>query len=166
MQFLAANAFTLVGGVFAIAFMIVIFIIFVKALRGTNLGDLFQGEVKQEMSITKFWTNVAYFCATIAFLSMNLISNIDGETLIFVWMIYLGTVGTSAVASKWLALRYGETLMKSVEFNTRTTQVGQEIVMDQPESPDTSGHDDDLMARTARPRVPNRTARNSGSSTR
>lgn len=107
MQFIVANAFTIVGGVFSVAFMIVIFFIFVKALRGSNLQDLFAGEVKKELSMTKFWTNVAYFAATVAFLAANLVAQSNGESMVLIWLIYLGTVGANAIASKWLVLKYG-----------------------------------------------------------
>ena len=101
-----ANAFTIVGGAFSVAFMIVVFFIFVKALKGSNLQDLFEGVAKKQLSMTKFWTNVAYFSATVAFLAANLISKSSGDGMVMIWLIYLGTVGANAIASKWLALKY------------------------------------------------------------
>jgi hypothetical protein len=105
-KWFAANAFIVVGGTFAAAFMILIFTIFVKALRGSNLSDLFVGEQKGQLSMTKFWTNVAYFSATLAFLAFNLLNQESGESQVMLWLIYLGTVGANAIASKWLALKY------------------------------------------------------------
>lgn len=105
-KFLAANAFIVVGGTFAAAFMILIFIIFVKALKGSNLSDLFKAETSNELSMTKFWTNVAYFSATLAFLAFNLLNQESGESVVMLWLVYLGVVGSSAIASKWLSLKY------------------------------------------------------------
>lgn len=106
-QFLVSNAFTLVGGVFAAAFMILVFSVFVKALRSQDLGDLFQGEIKKEMSLTKFWSNIAYFAATIAFLALNLMpATVTGISLELLWLIYLGTIGGNAVINKLLVLKY------------------------------------------------------------
>jgi len=88
--------------------MVIIFVIFVKALRGSNLSDLFVGERKGELSMTKFWTNVAYFAATLAFLAFNLMNQGtgQGDNNVMLWLVYLGTVGANAIASKWLALKY------------------------------------------------------------
>lgn len=85
--------------------MILILGIFVKALFGSDLRDLFKGEIKRELSMTKFWTNVAYFAATLAFLAANLSPGGNGADEM-IWLIYLGTVGSTAIASKYLALKY------------------------------------------------------------
>lgn len=106
-QFLVSNAFTIVGGAFATLFMIVVFFVFVKALRQHNLGDLFQGEIKKEISLTKFWSNIAYFAATIAFLALNLMPvAITGISLEMIWLIYLGTIGGNAMINKLMVLKY------------------------------------------------------------
>lgn len=109
LPFIIANIFTAVGGFFAAGFMLLIFAIFYKALRQSNLSDLFKGEVKNEMSMTKFWTNVAYFSATLAFLAINMMNaaTVPGTGLEVIWLIYLGVVASNAAVSKWLALRYG-----------------------------------------------------------
>lgn len=121
-KFVVANAFMIVGGSFAAIFMILIFTIFVKALKGSNLSDLFTGETKGQLSMTKFWTNVAYFSATLAFLAFNLLNQGSGESQVMVWLIYLGTVGANAIASKWLALKYapaGTTVVSNDQSDLR-----------------------------------------------
>jgi hypothetical protein len=58
-----------------------------------------------QWSHTKIWANIAYACATVAFLRMALFSDTPADSEI--WLIYLGVVGTHSVSSKLLSLKYG-----------------------------------------------------------
>jgi hypothetical protein len=78
-----------------------------KAGRKMDMTELFKNETTGQLSHTKFWSNVAYFSATLAFLSLNLFNNgSSADTLEFIWIIYLGVVASNAVASKWISYKY------------------------------------------------------------
>ncbi|MFZ5529443.1 MAG: hypothetical protein ACOY4U_00065 [Pseudomonadota bacterium] len=55
------------------------------------------------VSHTKLWANVCYAACTAAF-GWQVYHNTATD---MIWLIYLGCVGTSATASKWLSMKYG-----------------------------------------------------------
>jgi hypothetical protein len=105
-QFLITNSFLVVGALFAFLFMLTVLRVFVKGLKGLDYGDLFRGDVTQSLSLTKFWTNIAYFTATVAFVGKIFMSTGTSDNQNILWCIYLGGVGSNAIASKWLGLKY------------------------------------------------------------
>ncbi len=98
------HLFPIVGAVFSFLFMTVVVFILIKGIRGIRVADLF--EFSGEASLSKFWQNVAYAAATIAFLAVNIGGNLTGGTLEIVWLIYLGVVASNAVLSKWISVKY------------------------------------------------------------
>ena len=98
------HLFPIVGAVFSFLFMTVVVFILIKGIRGIRVTDLF--EFNGEASLSKFWQNVAYAAATIAFLAVNISGNLTGGTLEVVWLIYLGVVASNAVLSKWISVKY------------------------------------------------------------
>lgn len=98
----------LVGALFASVFTGFILVVFIRAISKVDLTNLFKRDGTDEISSTKFWTNVAYCAATMAFLAMSLLNsssnNLDSQSVI--WLIYLGVVASNAVASKWMSLKY------------------------------------------------------------
>lgn len=66
--------------------------------------DLITNYATGKISHRKLWANVAYLAATIAFLH----DVYDGGADALVWLVYLGAVGTSTLASKFLSLKYGK----------------------------------------------------------
>jgi hypothetical protein len=70
------------------------------------MTELFKDETTDHLSHTKFWSNIAYFAATLAFLSLNLFSATIPDSLEMIWLIYLGVVASNAVASKWIRYKY------------------------------------------------------------
>ena len=56
-----------------------------------------------QTSHTKVWANIAYATATGAFIYVVYV----GTDTDMIWLIYLGVVGASATASKFLSMRYG-----------------------------------------------------------
>ena len=68
-----------------------------------NWSDLIRDAGTGMVSHTKVWANVAYASATAAFLQGAFHGGQPAE----VWITYLGLVGASATASKFLSLRYG-----------------------------------------------------------
>jgi hypothetical protein len=98
------HLFPVVGAVFSFLFMTVVVFILIKGIRGIRVADLF--EFGGEASLSKFWQNVAYAAATIAFLAVNISGNLTGGTLEVVWLIYLGVVASNAVLSKWISVKY------------------------------------------------------------
>ena len=107
------HLFPIVGAVFSFMFMTVVIFILIKGIRGINVTDLF--EFKGEASLSKFWQNVAYAAATIAFLAINISGNLSGSSLEIVWLIYLGVVASNAVLSKWISVKYNRTEDKQDE---------------------------------------------------
>lgn len=106
LRFIVANSIIIAGSIFASACIIMVLHVFVKGLKGLDFGDMFRGDVKQEVSLTKFWTNIAYFTATVAFIGKIFMSPGTTEADNILWLIYLGGVGSNAIAAKWLGLKY------------------------------------------------------------
>jgi hypothetical protein len=77
-----------------------------KLGRRIDMTELFKDETSNHLSHTKFWSNIAYFAATLAFLSLNLFSTTIPDSLEMIWLIYLGVVASNAVASKWISYKY------------------------------------------------------------
>lgn len=57
-----------------------------------------------QMSHTKLWANVAYAASTIWLSGIAFNGKLSADLL----LIYLGIVGASATASKFLSLKYGD----------------------------------------------------------
>lgn len=113
LKFMVSNAFLVVGACFASVFMIVVLHVFVKSLKGLDWSEMFKGDVGREVSLTKFWTNIAYFTATVAFVGKVFMTQGTSDTENMLWLIYLGGVGSNAIASKWLGLKYSDAITSS-----------------------------------------------------
>lgn len=57
-----------------------------------------------QMSHTKLWANVAYAASTVWLSGIAFSGDLTADLL----LIYLGIVGASATASKFLSLKYGD----------------------------------------------------------
>lgn len=68
-----------------------------------NWRDIITDAGTQQVSHTKLWANIAYLTATIAIGWAAYKGSLSADLL----LIYLGIVGASATASKFLSLRYG-----------------------------------------------------------
>lgn len=100
------NSFMTAAGLFTAFFMLIVAVLLLKGLRKLDLKGLFVDRPHDHhISSSKFWSNVAYFVATVAFLAINITAP-GSASLEFIWVIYLGIVASAAVASKFLALRY------------------------------------------------------------
>lgn len=99
------NVFPIVGALFSFVFMVIVLTLLIIALKKNEVGDLFSDSHNGKISITKFWQNVAYAAATVAFLSVNLGNN-AGFPVEAVWVIYLGAVASNAILSKWISAKY------------------------------------------------------------
>lgn len=101
------NPFVLLSSIFVTIFLLVLTYILFKSLRKINVADLFVESSTNKISHTKFWSNIAYFASTIAFLSLNLFSEqASSGGMEIIWLIYLGVVASNAVASKWISYKY------------------------------------------------------------
>lgn len=110
MSALLTNIFPIVGAAFSVVFMAIVLIIMVKALRKTDVSDLFTSQDEAGgISLTKFWQNIAYAAATVSFLSINISGKIGGASLEIIWVIFLGAVASNAVMSKWISMKYSRT---------------------------------------------------------
>lgn len=65
-----------------------------------KLIDLISRDGK--LSHTKIWANVAYLAATVGFVR----SAWTGTATYDIWLVYLGVVGASVTASKFLSRKY------------------------------------------------------------
>ena len=102
-----SNPFVLISSIFVTIFLLVLTFILFKSLHKINVADLFIEGNTKKISHTKFWSNIAYFASTIAFLSLNLFSNqATSGGMEIIWLIYLGVVASNAVASKWISYKY------------------------------------------------------------
>lgn len=101
------NPFILLSSIFVTIFLLVLTYILFKSLRKINVADLFVESSTNKISHTKFWSNIAYFASTIAFLSLNLFSeHASSGGMEIIWLIYLGVVASNSVASKWISYKY------------------------------------------------------------
>lgn len=102
--------FPIVGTIFSCTFIIIILLVLVRALYKNDISTLFLDEDSlptKRISTTKFWQNVAYAAATVAFLGINLATVGNSAAPIeIVWIIYLGVVASNAVMSKWIGAKY------------------------------------------------------------
>ena len=69
-----------------------------------ELKDLIKDSATGDMSHTKLWANIAYASGTAAFLYAAVKGTASGD----IWLIYLGVVGASATASKFLSLKFSK----------------------------------------------------------
>lgn len=102
-------AFQLIGVVFAAIFLIALLVVLLRGARTINARELFSSAADGGTSITKFWQNVAYAAATVAFLAINITGNVAGASLEVIWLIYLAVVASNAVLSKWISVKYNRT---------------------------------------------------------
>jgi len=92
---------------FLILFTLVLFVTFAKGAKSINLSELFKSEITNTVSHTKFWGNIAYFAATISFLTANLLYFKEFQQNIeMIWLIYLTVVSGNNVANKWIMYKY------------------------------------------------------------
>lgn len=107
-KLLIDNAFTLIGTGFVGLFMLLVAGFFFNALRKVDLTSLFITDEpgSRKVSSTKFWTSIAYFVATVAFLAANFVAPVGGS-LEIIWAIYMSTVAGHAAFSKWLGTKFG-----------------------------------------------------------
>jgi hypothetical protein len=68
-----------------------------------RLIELVTDSSGQTLSHTKFWANVGYLAATVAFLKQAW----GGSSNVDIWWAYLGCVAGASTASKYLSLKYG-----------------------------------------------------------
>ncbi len=103
---LVENSFMAGAGIFTALFMLIVSILLFKGMMKLDLKGLFtEHPGDQRISNSKFWANIAYFVSTIAFLAINIAAP-GAAALEFIWVVYLGVVGASAVVHKFLNLRY------------------------------------------------------------
>lgn len=112
---------TILAGVFMSIIMLIVSVFMFNGLRKLDLSHLFTSESTGQISSTKFWTNISYFVATVAFLTVNIFAP-GAASLEMIWLIYLGVVASSASVSKLLALRFkgGGITRSEVEHRTQT----------------------------------------------
>ena len=91
------------AAIFAVA--VILIAVFATALKNIQLAELFESIGTGKISHTKFWANVAYFVATIAFVDINFKPS-PPEYLVELWFVYLATVASNASISKFLSLKY------------------------------------------------------------
>lgn len=103
------HAFQFIGVLFAVVFMVILLIILLKGINTIDVRDLFSSAADGGTSLTKFWQNVAYAAATIAFLAINITGQVSGASLEIIWLIYLAVVASNAVLSKWISVKYNRT---------------------------------------------------------
>lgn len=89
--------------IFAVA--VILIAVFATSLKNIQLAELFESTGTGKISHTKFWANVAYFVATIAFVDINFKPS-PPEYLVELWFVYLATVAGNASISKFLSLKY------------------------------------------------------------
>lgn len=103
---LVENSFMAGAGVFTAVFMLIVSVLLFKGMMKLDLKGLFvEKPGDRHISSSKFWSNIAYFVSTIAFLAINLAAP-GAPALEFIWVVYLGVVASATVVSKFLSLRY------------------------------------------------------------
>ena len=117
---LLQNPLILISSIFVCIFLLALTYILFKSLKKFNMADLFIENSTNKISHTKFWSNIAYFAATIAFLSLNLFSTqATTSGMEIIWLIYLGVVASNAVASKWISYKYNANQTNQINYDNR-----------------------------------------------
>lgn len=101
-KYIVEHGYAVVTTAFAVSFTVLLFVFFIKAARHADMTDLFRDKHKGYISHTKFWSNVAFLAATIAFLNININDKASAE----LWAIYLGTVASQTLISKFIGAKY------------------------------------------------------------
>lgn len=118
---LLQNPFVLISSIFVCIFLIALTVVLFKSLKKFNMADLFVENSTNKISHTKFWSNIAYFAATIAFLSLNLFASPTANGgMEIIWLIYLGVVASNAVASKWISYKYTNATNTTNKYDEET----------------------------------------------
>lgn len=102
------NGFLFATSAAAFLFMLMIAVVLFKAIRKLDLSSMFYDTGSTIVSSTKFWSVIAYFVATIAFLFINIAAP-AAASLEFIWLAYLGIIAGSASVNKLISARYGVT---------------------------------------------------------
>lgn len=103
---------------FLYGFIVFLSYILFSSTRGIDLSVLYKSEFTGRLSHTKFWTNIAYFAATLAFINMNLFTPVkDTGSLEIIWVIYLGIVASDNIATKYLLLKYGTDMLAKHDYD-------------------------------------------------
>lgn len=106
LKLIVENAFGVAAGVFSGLFMLIVSWYFFKGMRKVDLTSLFmEDNNSRKVSSTKFWSSIAYFVATIAFLTINFMAP-GSAGLEFIWAIYMSTVAGHAALSKFITAKY------------------------------------------------------------
>lgn len=75
-----------------------------NAMLNLELSSMFTTKNDpNRISHTRFWSNVAYFVATITFIKLNFTEN---NYIVELWLIYLGIIGGNASISKLISMKY------------------------------------------------------------
>lgn len=94
-----------VESIFTVGLMVGLTIIFVRAIHGLELDEMFTSHGSGKLSHTKFWANIAYLVATLAFIRLNFTEERPAY-LPELWLIYIALTSGNAMASKWISLKY------------------------------------------------------------
>lgn len=135
-EFIAGSASSLVIG-FMVAFIIALFVGFVKGMSRIDPKHLFTDGTSGRISHTKYWANVAYLSATVAFLIINLFYFKEAKDQIEVlWLIFLGVVASNSSLSKFIGLKYGAQAKDQTErsFQDDRLSMASDIRYRRPES--------------------------------
>lgn len=101
------NIIPIAGTLFSAVFMLILAGFLFKALTKVDLTTLFLG-TDGKVSPNKFWSSIAYFVATVAFLGINAAAP-GSAGLEFIWLIYLAVVASAQVLTSFIATKYGGT---------------------------------------------------------
>lgn len=78
--------------------------IIVKSMKNRDLSRLVISPVNGKLSHHRFWANVAYFLASVAFVKINFMIP-SPNYIIELWAIYLTVIGGVDVFSKWISYK-------------------------------------------------------------
>lgn len=101
----------------------------IKGIVKIKIDQAFVDE-RGRLDVKKFWNFVAYFCATIAFVAINIGSNTEHRDMI--WLIYLGIVSGDSLATKLLDYKLNLTKSKGRDEEDNT----EERILKRMESPE------------------------------
>lgn len=113
---------TLFGIIVSTVFVVVMLHVLLVAMRGRDFSRLMIDSTTGKMSHNKFWSNIAFTMATIAFINYNF-SDSKPEHLVEIWVIYLSVIGGVDIFKTFIHQRNKE---KRMDYNIRSIEVNPE----------------------------------------
>lgn len=104
---------TFFGLIVSAVFITMMTVILYKSLKGRDVTQLMVDPATDKFSHHKFWTNIAYLLASIAFIRFNFAPD-QSQYIVEIWLVFLTVIGGTDVFSAFMKYK---TRAKEMESN-------------------------------------------------